>query len=357
MDNRVSEVDIPNLPEPASVTETGEGSIAEATNALLNMLDAEDAQPSEEAEHPLEEADESTPETEDEDVEEGEVEDEAESEEDEDEYEPEDNRDEEGEDTSDTYSVKVDGQDVEVTIDELVAGYSRQSDYTRKTQELAVERKQLEEALERMQGDIEQNNAIREQYIQATGQFIAASHADLEKFTKIDWRALKEDDPIEYVTKRDEYRDAQARIQHAQRLQQQAASEAEQERAALLQQHVAKEHELMAEAMPEWADTEKRTALAGQIRSYAESMGYQQEEIESLADHRSLQVLIKAMKYDALEGGDIKKKKIRNKPKLIKSGTSRTKDAADKKKRAAQAKRLKKSGSYKDAAKLMEDLI
>jgi len=356
MDNRVSEVDIPELPEPAEATDTGEGSIAEATDALLKMLDAEDAQPDTEEEAPLEEADESTPETEDEDVEEGEV-DESESDEEEEEYEPEENRDEEGKDVSDVYTVTVNGEEMEVSVDELVAGYSRQSDYTRKTQELAAERKQLEEAFQRMQEDIEQNNTVREQYIQATGQFIAASHADLEKFTKIDWRALKEDDPIEYVTKRDEYRDAQARIQHAQRLQQQAAEEAEQERAALLQQHVAREHELMAEAMPEWADTEKRTALAGQIRSYAESMGYQQEEIEGLADHRSLQVLIKAMKYDALEGGDIKKKKIRNKPKLIKSGTSRTKDAADKKKRAAQVNRLKKSGSYKDAAKLMEDLI
>ena len=55
--------------------------------------------------------------------------------------------------------------------------------------------------------------------------------------------------------------------------------------------------------------------------------------------------------------GDIKKKKIRNKPKLVKSGTSRTKDAANKKKRNAQLNRLKDSGSYKDAASLIEDLI
>ena len=208
-----------------------------------------------------------------------------------------------------------------------------------------------------MQQELEQNNTIREQYIQATGQFIAASHSNLGQYAKIDWRALKEDDPTEYLTKRDEYRDAQARIQHAQRLQNQASEEANEERGRLLQQHVSNEHKLMAEAMPEWADTEKRSALAGRIRNYAEGVGYAQEEIEGLADHRSLQVLIKAMKYDALQGGDIKKKKIRNKPKLVKSGTSRTKDAANKKKRNAQLNRLKDTGSYKDAASLIEDLI
>ena len=67
----------------------------------------------------------------------------------------------------------------------------------------------------------------------------------IEQFSRIDWMALKEDDPIEYVTKRDEYREAQARIQHAQKLQHQAAEEAHQERAQLLQQHVAQEHKLL----------------------------------------------------------------------------------------------------------------
>ena len=352
MENRVAAAELPTLPDSAEANE--EGSIATATDALLNMLDAEDAPPATEEEAPLEETEDSQPETEEESVDEEEVEDSDEEEED---YEPEDNRDEEGKDTSDVYTVTVNGEDMDVSIDELVSGYSRQSDYTRKTQELATERKELEEAMHVMQQELEQNNTIREQYIQATGQFIAASHSNLEQYAKIDWRSLKEEDPIEYVTKRDEYREAQARIQHAQKLQHQAAEEAQEERGKLLQEHVANEHKLMAEAMPEWADTDKRSALAGQIRSYAEGIGYQSEEIEGLADHRSLQVLIKAMKYDALENGDIKQKKIRNKPKLVKSGTSRTKDAADKKKRNAQVNRLKSTGSYKDAAKLMEDLI
>ena len=39
-----------------------------------------------------------------------------------------------------TYSVKVDGVEQLVSLDELQNGYQRQADYTRKTQELARER-------------------------------------------------------------------------------------------------------------------------------------------------------------------------------------------------------------------------
>lgn len=48
--------------------------------------------------------------------------------------------------TGEAYTVKVDGEEREVTLDELRDGYQRQSDYTRKTQDLATERKRLQQA-------------------------------------------------------------------------------------------------------------------------------------------------------------------------------------------------------------------
>ena len=45
-----------------------------------------------------------------------------------------------------SYTVKVDGSEEQVSLDELRDGYQRQSDYTRKTQELASERQRLEQA-------------------------------------------------------------------------------------------------------------------------------------------------------------------------------------------------------------------
>jgi hypothetical protein len=331
-----------------------EGSVEAATDALLTMLDADEAPPAEPDKATPEDSEESQPETEEDTEEEVEADDESD---DDDEYEPGDERAVEGDDVPDVFTVKIDGTDTEVTLDELQAGYSRQSDYTKKTQELATERKALAESQQQYAAEIQESNTVREQYVQAIGQFIAQTNSNLGEYAQIDWRSLKENDPLEYVTKRDEFRDHQARIQHAQRLQQNAVQEADAERGKLIQEKVAQEHELMMGIVPEWADAEKRAELAGKIRGYSAEQGFSEQEIEGLMDHRSLNLIIKAMKYDALENGQIKDKKIRNKPRLVKSGTSRTKESVNRKKRGAQINKLKETGSYKDAAKLLEDLL
>ena len=55
-------------------------------------------------------------------------------------------------------TVKVDGEEVRVPLSEAVAGYSRQADYTRKTQELAEQRQQLQWA-SAIQAALENNPA------------------------------------------------------------------------------------------------------------------------------------------------------------------------------------------------------
>lgn len=44
------------------------------------------------------------------------------------------------------YTVKVDGEEAQVSLEELQNGYQRQADYTRKTQEIAAERERLQQA-------------------------------------------------------------------------------------------------------------------------------------------------------------------------------------------------------------------
>ena len=47
------------------------------------------------------------------------------------------------------YTVTIDGTNYEVTQDELIQGYQRNADYTRKTQELAAEKAQSSDFVER----------------------------------------------------------------------------------------------------------------------------------------------------------------------------------------------------------------
>ena len=113
----------------------------------------------------------------------------------------------------------------------------------------------------------------------------------------------------------------------------------------------------MVEAMPEWAEPEKQQEIATGIRNYATSQGFQKEELDSLSDHRSLLVLHKAMLYDQLQKADVKGKKLKGKPRVIRSGRGAEKKQTQKGLRAQKMKRLRETGHVDHAAELIEDLM
>ena len=113
----------------------------------------------------------------------------------------------------------------------------------------------------------------------------------------------------------------------------------------------------MVEALPDWADAEKQMEIATGIRNYATSQGFQKEELDSLSDHRSLLVLHKAMLYDQLQKADVKGKKLKGKPRVIRSGRGAEKKQTQKGLRAAKMKRLQSTGHVDDAARVLEDLM
>ena len=160
------------------------GSITEAQEALLSLEEPEEETPQTEEAQPTE-VEESQPEEEDESFEE-ESEEEEEAEEAEEESEEPD--EEEGEAL---YAVTVNGKEREVSLDELLSGYSRQSDYTRKTQELSEERKQMESLGQRYNSEVAQIQSERQQYMMNLQQIIESSTQDLQQFSKVDWDIFK----------------------------------------------------------------------------------------------------------------------------------------------------------------------
>jgi hypothetical protein len=327
-----------------------EGSVEEAHEALLSLLEPEKEKLEEEEAAPTEE-EESTEETQDESLEEeSEEEDEPEEEEEESEE-----SDDEGEEEF-LYAVKVDGEEQEVTLDELLKGYSRQSDYTKKTQELSSDRRGMEELQQKYNSEMTQIQAERQQYTEYLNQIVENSMGGLDKYANLDWDRLKESDPIEYVTKREEYREAQEKIQSMRNEQSIAQQKQAEESKQLHSQMVYEEHQKLVSVVPEWGEPEKQKDLASDVRKYALSQGFSEEELSSLVDHRSVLVLMKAAKFDAMDNADIKSKKLKNKPKVIRSGKGKTKGENSKSKRAAKMKRLQSSGHVDDAASILEDL-
>ena len=347
----------PSVPEGPIAAEE---SIEAAHNAILGLLGSEEEEPENEEEQPTEE-DESTEEPdesldevsedEDEDSEEESDEDEEESEESEEE--------EEGEEEPDVYVVKVDGADVEVSLDELVSGYSRQSDYTKKTQELSEQRKQLDAYAQQAHAQIEQTQMFRQQYVDAASQAIQNQYSQLQSLENTDWERLKLEDREEYLTKRDDYREIQSNIQREQQGVQQAMHQQEQEQAHMMQQTLADEHAKMVEIIPQWADPQIKAEIAGGLRDFALSKGFTTDEVSQLADHRSVLVLLQAKAFEEMQSKtqNIKAKKTKNKPKVAKSGKGTDKKESTSRKRNAQMKRLKETGHVDDSVSLFEEFV
>ena len=339
----------PQLPESA---QEAPGSIAQAHNAILGLLDSEEEQPKKPEEQPSEEA--STEESEDEPLEEAEEELEA-SDEDEEE-DSEESEEEAEEEEPDLYAVTIDGAEHEVTFDELVKGYSRQSDYTKKTQALAELRNSFEEAKSRYESELPELQGLKEQYVRNLGEVIQGSLSGLERFN-IDWNALREEDQSEYLLKREEFRQAQEHIQGLQHRKQQEESQLQQQMSEQHRTFVASEHEKLAQTIPEWREAKTRTELGAQIREYALSQGFVPEEIDSLVDSRSFIALMKAMKYDALSKSNMKAKKVKNKPKVVKSGKGTSKKQVAKERTTASMQRLRETGHINDSVSLLEDFV
>ena len=343
--------------QPQLSGENAPGSIREAQEALLGIMEPGEVKPQEEEAAPTEE-EESTEEIQDESLEEDDQELKASEYDEEGSEDQTDDEEIEEPDSNepDLYAVTVDGEEHEVTFDELLKGYSRQSDYTKKTQQLSSERKQLEDLQLRYNSELSQIQAERKQYVDSLKQMSSDASGPLDKFANINWQSLRDSDPIEYVTKREEFRESQEKVQAIKMEQQQAQQKQAEDSKNMRLKVLQEEHAKLSEVLPEWKDPSAQKQLASKIRNYATSQGFSEEEVASLIDHRSLLVLLKASKYDALEKSNVKAKKLKNKPRVIRPGSPSSKSSS-KGKRTAQMKRLQQSGHVKDATSLFEDFV
>jgi len=249
-----------------------------------------------------------------------------------------------------TYTVKIDGKDTEVTEDELLSGYSRQADYTRKSQVLAEQRKKMDEELAATQQE-------RQQYQSQLEQFNLQADSKLEEFKSVDWTKLKEEDPMEYALKRDQYRELQENKRLVAEEQQNLAQKQQAEMQTKWNEELARQQEVMAQRLPEWNDPEKGPKLKQNIKSFALKKGFTEQEVDSLIDARSVDVLHKAMMYETLLEAKISQKKAKVVPKVQKPGTPSTKSEVNSEKVKQTRARLKRSGRVDDAALAIKSLM
>ncbi len=326
------------------------GTTADASNKILSMWNSEEQTASEVTDAPVDETEveetEEAEEVEQEAPEEGQAEEETEEEvTEEEEYEVVTEEDLK-------YTIKVDGEELEVGIEELKNGYQRQADYTRKSQALAEQRKGTE-AIQSERVRLEQE---RQMYANGLQMLQEQQSAKLSDFENTDWTALKDDDPYQYMLKKDEYRDAQERVNNVAQqqvlIQQEQVEQANKARAYFVQQEYSK----LVNALPEWNDA--KSTIKKDVQEYASSVGFRPEEISQLADHRSVLIIKKAMEYDKLTTKVAPKKKVvKTVPKVQKSGRGNSNEDAATEAMNKKRARLRKTGKQQDAASLFFDML
>src|SRR5210317_1373207 len=246
-----------------------------------------------------------------------------------------------------TFTVKVDGQEVEVTQDELINGYSRQQDYTRKTQELSQQRKTIEQ----QQAELAQRDAI---YSQLLPKMEAQLKGELAN--EPDWENLYSDDPVGYVREKQLWDEKKEKLQavstEQQRLQQEALVKQQQQ----IQQFVEYGNKRLLEIIPEWQNPEIAAKEKLAIRDYAiNNLEYSEQEVEQVYDYRALLGLRNAWLNSKTVEATKKKPTQKAPARVARPGTTNRPKTTTPVKKAKQ--RLAKTGKTSDAAKVFEQII
>jgi hypothetical protein len=243
------------------------------------------------------------------------------------------------------YTVKVDGSEMEVTLDELLRGYQREADYTRKTSELSLEKSKYNDLMQQSQSEI--NNKLSK----LTDLTTVAQQELQREYSNIDFEKLYEEDPTEA-----------ARLEHKMRKRAENLSMIQEETKANQQQEFQKylqeQQHKVATLVPEFNDPNKAGKLKSDMRQYLSRLGYGDQEINSVYDARQVLLIRDAMAYDALKKSNAKVlKKVASAPKVVKPGTAKNKSDANLKLRQNKLNRLKKTGAAKDAASIFKDYL
>jgi hypothetical protein len=234
------------------------------------------------------------------------------------------------------HRVKVQGQELEVTLDELKSGYSRDSDYRQKTHSLSLEKKQVEE----------EKGVLRQQYDQKIRELnealTSAESMTRQQLSTDELQKLYEEDPSSAAKL-----DFQMR-QHNEKLYL-LKSKVQQEQAKQYNAYLSEQTRLAQERIPEFSDPKKSDSFKAGVKTMLRGYGFNDQEISSVADHRYLLILKDALAYRNIKDSKpIVQKKVSNAPKVIKAGVSKS-DNSRREVVRNQISKLRKSGRIQDA--------
>ena len=245
------------------------------------------------------------------------------------------------EQTTDLHQVIVNGEKIDVELEELKAGYQKDADYRRKTEEIAIERRELKA----------EENRLKNQYstkMDDLNSLVATLNAEINNdYNSKELDRLWDEDPTEAAK-------VDRKIQKRRQTIQQAQQKLREHQQTQFKEIISEEQRKLRLKHPEIVDPIKGAAVQSSIVNYLNSKGFSNEDISKIYDSRYFDVIMDGINFQKTKAAkpSLVSKKVKP-SNFVKSGTKSTKEESNSKTRLNQLKALKKSGNPKDATDLL----
>lgn len=292
-----------------------------------------------------------------EELEESETEESQETDEDTEDEEPEAEENDESEDSENeqpkSVKLKVNGEELEKPLDEVIALAQQGLDYTKKTQEVAEQRKALEEYAQTVK--VQEETFMQQVQLQNAliGDVAELTAVDkqLAQFNDVNWQELSDNDFVEAQKLFFTFNQLQQKRSTLATELEAKAQQVQQNQAKRMQEQIERGKEILAKEIPNWS-----RETTQELITIGKDYGFTDDELGTIIDPRHVKVLHDAMQWRKLQKNSVVKNKVSQAKPVVKPGAKDTKQEATSAKRQVR-EQLRKTGKSDLAQKLIEDMI
>ena len=244
----------------------------------------------------------------------------------------------------DLHTVKMNGQDLQVTLDDLKQDFSGQKYIQTGMQDVANKRKEAEDVY----------TALNNERQQMAELYQSLQNGGLAQLPEKPTKELFDADPIGYMKQNLEYEEKKGAYDNQMAQLQQVSQQNSEASQNAQKAYLTEQMQILQRDIPEFADTNKAGKLKDQLVSVGSNYyGYSNDEISNITDARAIKVLNDAMKYQDIISGKTKAKvKTQSARPVLKPGAKKT-TTPNAKIRSRQKAKLRETGSIEDAVGLI----
>jgi len=250
--------------------------------------------------------------------------------------------------------LKVNGEEIEKPLDEVVALAQQGLDYTKKTQEVAEQRKSVEalqEQLKMQEQQFAEQQQLNSLLIEDVAK-ITALDQQLSQYADVDWQKLTDSDFVEAQKQYMAYNQLQQERNNLVSQFEAKRQEAVTKHQSALAERIKKGKEVLAKEIPNWSPETTQSVI-----TTGKEYGFTDDEMNAIVDPRHVKVLYDAMQWRKLQSKKpVVKKKVASAKPVVKPGTKDPKTSANSTAKKMR-EQLRRSGSAEMASKLIEQMI